>query len=407
MRKVLYICHNQRNSHCDYDKVQKTTDCSHERAAGIPGEDNPEGDIRSHGDPKGKRVASSRRIGRQEATEGCSDCKHVKHNSSGGAWHKVEFSRTVGQRFLGSWERHQAEEAGNAAGSSKMHGRYRGKNHCDCLQHTSGGVQSMDSASNIREGCRDGNHRCDIAYASWTHTKKNEYKPHLKKMWCIPPQQNAAFVAAMEDVLEVYSRPYDSQYPVVCMDEQPIELHLDARETIHLSETNHSEKVDHEYVRKGTCCGFMFTEPLGGWRRVTIKEQRCKRDWAEQIKVLVDVDYPEAKKIILVCDNLNTHNISSLYETFEPAEARRIWERIELHHTPKHGSWLDIAEIELSAFTKGCLDRRIGTIEELQKESTAWYIDRNRRQKGVDWQFSIGDARTRLKHLYPTIKIHV
>ena len=226
-------------------------------------------------------------------------------------------------------------------------------------------------------------------------------------MWCIPPQQNAAFVAAMEDVLEVYSRPYDSRHPVVCMDEQPIELHADARETIHLSETNHSEKVDHEYVRKGTCCGFMFTEPLGGWRRITIKTQRCKQDWAQQIKELVDVDYPDAERIVLVCDNLNTHNISSLYETFEPAEARRIWERLELHHTPKHGSWLDIAEIELSAFTKGCLDRRISTIEELQRESTAWYIDRNKKQKGVDWQFSVGDARTRLKHLYPTIKIHV
>lgn len=188
------------------------------------------------------------------------------------------------------------------------------------------------------------------------------------------------------------------------MDEQPIELHADTREPIHLSEMNHSEKVDHEYARKGTCCGFMFTEPLGGWRRIAIKTQRCKQDWAQQINELVDVDYPDAERIVLVCDNLNTHNISSLYETFEPAEARRIWERLELHHTPKHGSWLDIAEIELSAFTKGCLDRRISTIEELQRESTAWYMDRNKRQKGVDWQFSVGDARTRHKHLYPTIK---
>lgn len=128
-------------------------------------------------------------------------------------------------------------------------------------------------------------------------------------MWCIPPKQNAAFVAAMEDVLEVYSRPYDPRHPVVCMDEQHIELRQDGRETIALSETNHTEKVDHEYVRNGTCCGFMFTEPLGGWRRVTIKKQRRKQDWAEQIKELVDVDYPDADKIVLVCDNLNTHNI--------------------------------------------------------------------------------------------------
>ena len=222
-------------------------------------------------------------------------------------------------------------------------------------------------------------------------------------MWCIPPLQNAAFVAAMEDVLEVYSRHYDPKHQVVCMDEQPIELHQDARETITLSETNHTEKVDHEYVRNGTCCGFMFIEPLGGWRRMTIRKQRRKQDWAEQIKELVDVDYPDAEKIVLVCDNLNTHDISSLYETFVSAKARRIWERLELHHTP-HGSWLDIVEIELSAFTKGCLGRRIATMEKIQRESTAWYVDKNKRQKGVGWQFSVGDARTRLRHLYPTIK---
>ncbi len=149
----------------------------------------------------------------------------------------------------------------------------------------------------------------------------------------------------------------------------------------------------------------MFTEPLGGWRRMTIKEQRCKKDWAEQVKNLIDEDYPDAVKIVLVCDNLNTHNISSLYESFEPAEARRIWERLELHHTPKHGSWLDIAEIELSAFTKECLGRRIGTLDAMQDEAKAWYQDRNHRQKGVDWQFSIGDARIKLKSLYPVIEI--
>lgn len=223
-------------------------------------------------------------------------------------------------------------------------------------------------------------------------------------MWCIPAKQNAAFVACMEDVLEVYSRPYDPMRPVVCMDEQSIELHKDSRKTIPLSEENHVEKVDHEYVRNGTCCAFMFNEPLGGWRRVSIREKRRKNEWAEEIKKLVDEDYPDADIIVLVCDNLNTHNISSLYEAFEPEEARRIWERIELHHTPKHGSWLDMAEIELSAFTKECLNRRIGTIEEVKKQSDAWYVDRNERQKGIDWQFSIGDARMKLKHLHPIIK---
>lgn len=224
-------------------------------------------------------------------------------------------------------------------------------------------------------------------------------------MWCIPPHQNAAFVAHMEDVLEVYSRPYDPQRPVVCMDEQPIELHCDSREAIGLSANNHTKKVDHEYVRNGTCCGFMFTEPLGCWRRVSILEHRCKSDWANQIKRLVDEDFADAEKIVLVCDNLNTHNISSLYEAFEPEEARRIWERLELHHTPKHGSWLDMAETELSVFSRECLNRRIGDMELLRKEAAAWCRGRNDRQKGIDWQFTVGDARIRLKHLYPVIKL--
>ncbi len=222
-------------------------------------------------------------------------------------------------------------------------------------------------------------------------------------MWCIPPDQNAVFVAAMEDVLDIYSRPYNEDYPVVCMDEQPIELHEDSRETIGLSETNHSVKVDHEYIRHGTCCAFMFTEPLAGWRRVDVLERRTKKDWANQIKTLVDVDYPTAARIILVCDNLNTHNISSLYEAFPAAEAKRIADRIEIHHTPKHGSWLDIAEIELSSFTAQCLCRRIGSMDELRSEATAWYHNRNDKQKGVDWQFTMDDARIKLKHLYPVI----
>lgn len=220
-------------------------------------------------------------------------------------------------------------------------------------------------------------------------------------MWCIPPSQNASFVAAMEDVLEVYSRPYNPAVPVVCMDEQPVGLHADSRGTIRLSERNHTEKVDHEYVRCGTCCAFMFTEPLGGWRRVTVTRRRRRIEWALQIRRLVDEDYPDAERIVLVCDNLNTHDFSSLYEAFSPSEARRIVERIELHHTPKHGSWLDIAEVELSVFTRQCLNRRIDSMERLQEEASAWYVRRNSLQKGVDWQFSMDDARMKLKHLYP------
>lgn len=189
-------------------------------------------------------------------------------------------------------------------------------------------------------------------------------------MWCIPPHQNSAFVVAMEDVLEVNSRPYDTARPVICMDEQPVELHCDSKETIHLSRTNHTTLVDHEYIRNGTCSGFVFIEPLGGWLRLMIcghRRKSRKTDWAEQIKKLAYEDYPDDWKIVLVRDNLNTHDLSSLYEAFEPKEARRIWERIDLHHTPGHGSWLNMAEIELSVFTKECLGRRIGTTDVLKK----------------------------------------
>ena len=184
----------------------------------------------------------------------------------------------------------------------------------------------MDASSFVREKCSTRDCWLNLAHSNRKNTKKNEFKPHLRKMWCIPPDQNASFVAAMEDILEVYSRPYDPLKPVICMDEQPIQLLSDSRPTIKMSKNNHTKKIDHEYIRENTCCAFMFNEPLGGWRRVTVNETRKKIDWAKQIKKLVDDDYPDVDKIVLVCDNLNTHNISSLYEAFKPNEARRIWE---------------------------------------------------------------------------------
>lgn len=332
---------------------------------------------------------------------------HDSHGSSRSLQHFAHYSTECsGQiRDRGTQAHHYTEETRNATSPSQVHGRRGSKDNSDSMQCTARRSGQMDTSAIVRASCGTGNSSFHIAYARRPHSKKNGYKPHLRKMWCIPPHQNAAFVAQMEDVLEVYSRPRDPKRPLVCMDEQPIELHHDSRQTIHLSEDNHTERVDHEYVRNGTCCGFMFTAPHECWRRVTIRTQRCKTDWAQEIKQLVDEDYPYTEKIVLVCDNLNTHNISSLYEAFEPAEARRIWERLELHHTPKHGSWLDMAEIELSAFTKECLGRRIGDIDVLKTEATAWYRDRNQRQKGIDWQFSIGDARLKLKHLYPVINI--
>jgi len=224
-------------------------------------------------------------------------------------------------------------------------------------------------------------------------------------MWCIPPEQNADFVAKMEDVLAVYQRPYDEDFPVVCMDEKPYQL-LDNRvQPVKMSENCHKLKEDCQYERKGSCSIFLFTEPLKGWRNAEAHERRTSEDWAAQIKWLLDDEYPTAKKVVLVMDNLNTHNMSSLYKILPPEEAFRLSQRLEIHYTPKHGSWLDIAEIELSALATQCLGtRRISSVEALNAELSAWYSDRNTAQRGVDWQFTTNDARNKLKHLYPIVK---
>ena len=207
----------------------------------------------------------------------------------------------------------------------------------------------------------------------------------------------------MEDVLEVYSRPYDGKRPVVCMDEKPVQLLAEAREGF-TSNSSGIRYEDNEYVRNGTCSVFLFTEPLAGWRQAEAKRQRTRIDWAERIKWMLDVQYPDVERVVLVCDNLNTHNIASLYEAFEPEEALRLAKRLEIHHTPKHGSWLDIAEIELSALGNQCLSkRRMDSVEKLNEEIASWNTERNAAQKGVNWQFKTADARIKLKHLYPTL----
>jgi hypothetical protein len=219
----------------------------------------------------------------------------------------------------------------------------------------------------------------------------------------IPPKQNAAFVANMEDVLKVYERPYNEQFPVVCMDEQPTQLIKETRRKLAV-EPGKPERVDYEYERNGTATNFMFTEPLAGWRKVNVRLRKTAVDWADEIKELLDEDYPNVEKVVLICDNLNTHKVASFYEAFEPKEARRLFERLEIHYTPKHGSWLNVAEIELSVFTKQCLDRRIPDMEILRQEAKAWYGRRNVSQKSVDWQFTTEDARIKLKKLYPQIQ---
>ena len=203
--------------------------------------------------------------------------------------------------------------------------------------------------------------------------------------------------------MEVYSRPYDPSRPMICMDEKPYQLLAEVREPISMKPGS-VKKVDSEYSREGTCSIFIFTEPLAGWRYAEAFEHRTKKDWAYRVKWVLDNQYPEAEKVVLVMDNLNTHVTSSFYETFQPEEAFRLSQRLEIHYTPKHGSWLDIAEIELSALAAQCLgDRRIPTIENLNKELRLWETKRNSDQKGVDWHFTNEEARTKLKRLYPLI----
>jgi hypothetical protein len=207
----------------------------------------------------------------------------------------------------------------------------------------------------------------------------------------------------MEDVLDVYVRPYNPLRPVVCMDETSKQLIAEVRTAI-AAKPGHPQRYDGEYRRCGVANIFMFTEPLGGRRRVAVTEHRKRLDWAEQIRILLEEDYPDVEAVVLVMDNLNTHSIGSLYEAFEPAKARELARRLETHYTPKHGSWLNIAESELSVLSRQCLDRRIESIELLKSECLSWNVQRNTLQKGVDWQFTTDDARIKLKRLYPQVQ---
>ena len=204
----------------------------------------------------------------------------------------------------------------------------------------------------------------------------------------------------MEDVLAVYTRPYDARRPVLCMDEKPYQLLGHARDPIP-ARPGQDRKEDHEYLRHGTCSIFCWVEPLRGWRHVDAQPRRTKTDWAHQVQRLLTVDYPEAKTVVLVMANLNTHTLGSLYQAFAPETAFALAQRLEIHHTPKHGSWLNVAEIELSVLTRQCLDRRIDTLDTLNAELAAWQRATNLDQRQIEWHFTTTDARTKLRHLYP------
>ena len=222
-------------------------------------------------------------------------------------------------------------------------------------------------------------------------------------MWCIPPEHNAEFVCAMENVLEVYKRPYDPERPVVCMDEKPKQLVKETRTPLPCGK-GRAECFDYEYERNGTANVFIFVEPLRGWRRVEVTERRTRLDWAGQVRQLLDVDYPRAQKVTLVMDNLNTHGPASLYQAFEPAEARRLIEKLEIVYTPKHGSWLNVAEVELAVLEKQSIGGRVPDAMALTQRAKSWEQDRNAAKVKVNWQFTTADARIKLRRLYPEIR---
>ncbi len=225
----------------------------------------------------------------------------------------------------------------------------------------------------------------------------------MREQWCLPPEADAEFVWQMEDVLDVYTRSYDPRRPQVCLDETSRQLLAETRAPLPVG-PGYAARHDPEYVRAGVINLFVVCEPARGWRQVRVSEQRTRIDWAHCVKELVDVHYPDAERIVLVMDQLNTHSPASLYEAFPPTEAKRLTDKLEVHHTPKHGSWLNMAEIELSMLQRQCLDRRLRDRVTLEREVAAWVRARNEASHAIDWRFTTADARTKLKRLYPTFE---
>ncbi len=226
----------------------------------------------------------------------------------------------------------------------------------------------------------------------------------MTKEWKIPPKAHAGFVAQMEDVLDVYARVHNPRRPLVCFDESNKEQHREVVEPLPIA-PGQPTRSESTYERNGVSNLFMFFAPLEQWRHVKVTDHRASVDWAACMRELVDVHFPDAERIVVVQDNLSTHTPAALYATFEPAEAKRIWDRLEFHYTPKHGSWLNMAEIELSVLSRQCLDRRIPDQDALRRETAAWTERRNRAKATIEWRFTTADARVKLKKLYPTLTI--
>lgn len=225
-------------------------------------------------------------------------------------------------------------------------------------------------------------------------------KPWQTKRFCIPERDRARFVAHMEKILDVYHEKYNTKNPLICMDEASKQIVADLNPTLPVT-PGQPRREDHHYERKGVRALFLFFDPLKGWRRVSSRASRTRVDWAEEMKTLLDEDYPNAESVTVVCDNLNTHDIASFYATFDGATAHRLCKKLRLIHTPRNGSWLNMAEMELSILSRQCISRRFENAKEMEKEIAAWQQTRNNKSSGANWQFRTSDARIKLKKLYP------
>src|SRR3974377_2417844 len=304
---------------------------------------------------------------------------------------------TGGGGLRGGFEPQTAQDAIRAA-----HFRRREGSQADRLGllQTAQGTCALDVAAVGEQGRGAGHCRSCQRLDDRAHAQKNRLKPHRRQCWVIPPKANSAFVAAMEDVLAVYTRPHDPDRVLVCLDETSKQLIAETRVPIPM-QPGRAARVDYEYERNGTANLFMLFAPLEGWRHVKGTDRHTAIDYGHVLKDLADIHFPRANTIVLIQDNLNVHSKASLYEAFPPAEARRLVERFEWHYTPKRGSWLNLAESELGVLSAQCLDRRIPDKQILAHEVTAWQDHRNKHHAKTDWQFTTVNARVKLKRLYP------
>src|SRR6266404_3225933 len=294
------------------------------------------------------------------------------------------------------------QAASDAGGCADFRWREGSQTDRPGLFQAAQGTRALDLAVVGEQGGGARHRRSRQRLNDRTRAQKNTLKPHRRQCWVIPPKANSAFVAAMEDVLAVYTRPRDPDRPLVCLDETSKQLLAETRVPIPMR-PGRPTRHDYEYERNGTANLFMLFAPLEGWRHVKVTDRHTAVDYARVLKDLADIHFAHAKTIVLVQDNLSIHSKASLYEAFPAVEARRLVERFEWHYTPKHGSWLDLAESELGVLTSQCLDRRIPNKQILIDEIAAWEHDRNANHTKADWQFTTKNARIKLKHLYPAI----